>query len=227
MSYEEVVAQLEEMGTEQNRKIYSRHGANGLMFGVSFGDLRKLEKKIKRDHELAVQLWDTGIMDAHTLATMIADPKQIDRATAEAWAGDVNYYHLVDVLCGNVLGHTPFLRELAEQWIESDDEWLGRFGWNLVGELADRDKTLEDDYFKALLDRIESEIHTAKKPNTRGDEHHSDPYRGPQRQPAGQSHGNRQTDRAGGGGPWRHLLQDPLRAGLHCEDDEATGRAGA
>ncbi|MBD3166576.1 DNA alkylation repair protein [bacterium] len=162
MRMEEVMQQLEEMGTSQNVKIYTRHGASEPMFGVSFANLRTLQKKIKRDHALAVELWNTGNLDARMLATMIAEPGKLDRADAEARARQVSYHHLVDQLCSNVLGPAPYARDLAEQWIDSDDEWLGRFGWNLAGELADRDPDLPDEYFLRLVEATEDRIHEAK-----------------------------------------------------------------
>ena len=56
----EVLARLRELGTAQNRKVYSRHG-DGETFGVSFANLYALRKAIKRDQPLADDLWATGV----------------------------------------------------------------------------------------------------------------------------------------------------------------------
>ena len=64
MEYEDVIRELESLGTAQNRKIYKRHGAGDRLFGVSFANLNKLKKKIKTDHDLANQLWASGNVDA-------------------------------------------------------------------------------------------------------------------------------------------------------------------
>ena len=89
MTRDEVLAELESLGTEQNRKIYARHGATGAMYGVSYANLYKLQKRIKTDHALADQLWATGNHDARILATLVADPaaftaKQLDDLQARA-----------------------------------------------------------------------------------------------------------------------------------------------
>jgi 3-methyladenine DNA glycosylase AlkD len=68
MTEKEILAELRSLGTEQNRKIYSRHGVQGEMFGVSYANLEKLRKKIKTDHMLAGQLWAAGNHDARILA---------------------------------------------------------------------------------------------------------------------------------------------------------------
>lgn len=54
--------------------------------------LRQLNKKIKKDHALAQQLWATGNHDARVFATMIADPEQADDALLEAWVNDLGNY---------------------------------------------------------------------------------------------------------------------------------------
>jgi 3-methyladenine DNA glycosylase AlkD len=61
---EAVLAQLEALGTAQNRKVYARHGVAEPMFGVSFAHLRKLGKKLHPDHDLARALWASGNHDA-------------------------------------------------------------------------------------------------------------------------------------------------------------------
>src|SRR6059058_4473360 len=56
MNVQEALATLKSLGTEQNRKIYRRHGAGEDVYGVSFAHLKDLKKKIKTDHELAAGL---------------------------------------------------------------------------------------------------------------------------------------------------------------------------
>jgi len=97
MTKREVMTHLKRVGTAQNRKVYARHGATGEMFGVSFGELRKLQKKIRVDQSLAEQLWETGNMDARMLAVMVADPDAFKRADLDRWIRQIDYYKLADV----------------------------------------------------------------------------------------------------------------------------------
>ena len=57
---------------------------------------------------------------------------------------------------------TPIAREKAEQWLQSDDECIGRAGWHLLSKLAELDHALPDTYFEPYLKTIEREIHTQK-----------------------------------------------------------------
>jgi 3-methyladenine DNA glycosylase AlkD len=86
MTYEDAMSQLEAMGTEQNRKVYRRHGAGDNQFGVSVANLRKLAKQIKRDQPLAEQLWRSGNQDARCLATLVADAKSMSPSDLDRWS---------------------------------------------------------------------------------------------------------------------------------------------
>lgn len=161
MDIQEVLAQLEAAGTAQNRKIYARHGVKGDQFGVSTANLKSLKKKIKVDQPLAETLWQTGNHDARLLATMIAAPRQISDKLLERWASDLDNYVITDALSG-LAAQTPLARQKMESWTETESEWIGQAGWNLLAHLAMKDETLPDDYFRPYLAVIERDIHNRK-----------------------------------------------------------------
>ncbi len=157
----EIMNELKAFGTEQNRKIYRRHGVGDNQFGVSVANLRALKKKIKINHALAQQLWETGNHDARNLAALIADPKQADEGLLDHWIHGADNYVMTDCISG-FAASTPFARTKSEAWRESNEEWVATAGWTLVSHLAMNDKTLPDSYFLPLIARIEREIHTRK-----------------------------------------------------------------
>lgn len=162
MEFHEAMARLETMGTEQNRKIYRRHGAGDNQFGVSFANIKQLKKEIKTDHALAIQLWNTKNTDAQTFATMIADPKEMTEDLTDKWIAEASYYMVVDSLVGNVVIYTSFAREKMEAWVQSEDEWIGRAGWILLAKLSMENNDLADSYFEKYLKFIEDKILQAK-----------------------------------------------------------------
>lgn len=161
MDYQSLLQDLENLGTAQNRKVYARHGVGKIQFGVSLGNLRKLQKQIKRDHQLAQQLWASGNHDCRLLATMIADPSQADEDMLESWAGSLDNYVITDAFSG-LVGQTALAREKAESWCKSDDEWTSRTGWLLIAQLAMKDSQLPNSYFEECLETVEKEIHSRK-----------------------------------------------------------------
>ena len=160
-----VLAELEELGTAQNRKIYARHGVGEPMFGVSFAHLRKLGKKLRYDHDLARALWASGNHDARVLALSVADPARTDPGEIETWAGEVGNYVLIDEFAAFVAA-TPHFGACADDWTDRDGEWVASAGWSLVAQQALRDdelpdEPLPDEYFDERLRTIEARIGSA------------------------------------------------------------------
>ena len=76
MNTMQVMARLEELGDEKRRAFNAKRGAGDNQFGVKTGDIRKLAKEIKVDHELGLSLWETGNADARMLAILLVRPKE-------------------------------------------------------------------------------------------------------------------------------------------------------
>lgn len=160
MTCQEVMKQLEAMGTAQNRKIYARHGASENMFGVSFANLKKLHKQIKVNHELAEQLWATGNGDARALAMYIADPQKLTDKQVEAWLKDVSDYGMSEML-GGLVAKSPMGQKKAEKWHKSKAEWIASTGWRMIAQFA-IDGQFPDEYFDPYLELIANGIHQQK-----------------------------------------------------------------
>jgi len=161
MNLNSALRELKRRGTAQNRKVYRRHGVGENMYGVSLADLRLLAKQIKVDQDLAVQLWATGNHDAQILATLIADPAQFDAKTLDAWSKDLENYVITDQFAG-LAARTRHWQKKAEKWHVARSEWIGRAGWNLIGQLAMHQPDLPDRYFEPYLIEIETGIHQQK-----------------------------------------------------------------
>lgn len=154
MSYDEAMAALEEKGSAQTRSTYLRHGASEPLFGVKFGDLRPLAKKIGIDHPLAEELWATGNADARLLACMVADPSLVSESELDAWLDSIDTYFLVDIFVAEIASKTPGRRARAERWIASDRDRTAQAGWDLMNLVALSDEEVPDEYFEEQLDLI-------------------------------------------------------------------------
>ena len=161
MTRTQVLRQLKSYGTAQNRKVYRRHGAGEDQFGVSYEALKQLTKQVRRDDALARALWATGNHDARIFSTMIADPARPDPARLEDWAQTADNYMQADALA-DFAARTADAKAVAERWIESEREWVGRAGWQVMARLAMKDRALPDAYFEPFVARIEAGIHQAQ-----------------------------------------------------------------
>jgi 3-methyladenine DNA glycosylase AlkD len=109
MTYEEVIARLKAMANPVNVAGMARFGINAdNTLGLSIYDLRKLAKEIKKDHELALRLWDSGIHEARILASFIEVPDKVTEAQLERWVGDFNSWDVVDQV-SELIAKTPFV----------------------------------------------------------------------------------------------------------------------
>ncbi len=159
MNLNEAMLELESLGSEQTRKTWSRHGAAKPMFGVKFGDLTKIQKRVKMDHALAVELWKTGNHDARLLACMVADASAVTEKELQAWAASVKDSSTAEALAA-LASRTSMAAKLREAWLA--DAKLRRAGWSLVGHSAKEGNALDETAALGYLKRIEAEIHGAE-----------------------------------------------------------------
>lgn len=160
MALAEVMAALQEAGTEQARKTYRRHGAREPVFGVSFAVLKTLAKRTGTDHELALALWETGNFDARNLAVRIVEPGKMTLEQLDAW-GRVGQIAMVMGYVACVAVESPHAMVCGQAWLADGDARVRAMGWHVVAALALQDESLDDDWMSAQLQRIEQSIHTA------------------------------------------------------------------
>lgn len=72
MDIRTILQELELLGTERTKKTYIRNGAHEPLFGVATGAMKPLAKKLKKNQDIAEELYATGNYDAMYLAGMIA-----------------------------------------------------------------------------------------------------------------------------------------------------------
>ncbi|NQV07694.1 DNA alkylation repair protein [bacterium] len=156
----DIMMELEAQGTEQHRKVYTRHGARPPMFGVSYAVLRPLGKRLGRDQALAEDLWATGNHDARVLAGMIMDPGEIDRSGVDRWIADVDNYVLTDSLTAPIAGSAVGLAA-AYDLIGRAGEWEQALGWQILTNALLSSREFDDGQLEALAGRIESDISSA------------------------------------------------------------------
>ncbi|MBN2027642.1 MAG: DNA alkylation repair protein [Actinobacteria bacterium] len=160
ITYAEVMKEMRAKGTAQNVKVYRRHGAEGDLFGLSFASLRKLGKRIGKDCELALRLWDSGNDDARILATMIADPRELKPSTVDKWIKDVHYYVLSDQLA-ELISRSPIALEKMEQLMDSSGEFQRACGYTMLASALENGVAVPDKDCRRYLRVIEAEIHTS------------------------------------------------------------------
>jgi len=165
MTAEEIVEQLKPLGTDAYKKVLRNHGVQEPVFGVKIEELKKIQKRIKKDYRLALDLYDTGIYDAMYLAGLIADDPKMTKTDLRHWVEKANCAMLSEYTVAWVAAESTHGRELALEWIESKKEHVAACGWaTLSGLLAITDDSEFDlAELKQLLQRVRKTIH--QQPN--------------------------------------------------------------
>ena len=156
-----IVAELKSLGNETTKKVLLKHGAKEPFFGVKIEDLKKIQKRIKKDHQLALELYNTGISDAMYLAGLIADDIQMARKDLQRWVEQAYWYMLSEYTVPWVAAGSKYGRELALEWIQSKKENIAVAGWATLSSLmaTKEDAELDLAELKELLRRVQKTIH--------------------------------------------------------------------
>ena len=132
---------------------------------IKRGDLKKLAKFIKQDHELAMSLWQSGGFNARLLAVLVMDKKRLDQALIDSLAADMLVHseneqnQLSEWLMANQLMKSKAAVELLLNWRESDSAILRRLFWYHQARLRWAGQAPPDNSTE-LLDYIESDLAT-------------------------------------------------------------------
>lgn len=153
----EVLAELEARGSDSVREGMARYAITyERAFGVPVGDLRKLAKRLGRDHDLAQALWDTGWYEARLLAGMVDDPKLVTPEQMDAWRNDFDSWAVTDTICFDLFDRTPHAFAKIDAWARLNDEFGKRAAFALLACVALHRKDLSDEAFLERLPMIEA-----------------------------------------------------------------------
>jgi 3-methyladenine DNA glycosylase AlkD len=162
MTKNEILAMLQDLGNEKRKQMYIKNGAGENTYGVLLGELRKLAKQLGKNHELALELWQSGNIDAQWLACMIFDAEKLSLDEIRSMVSKLTYSDIIDKFIGEVVCNSQYADILAEEWSASSEDNLGRAGWKLIVHKISNGKLTTTD-LEEILATVESELQTATK----------------------------------------------------------------
>jgi 3-methyladenine DNA glycosylase AlkD len=133
----------------------ARFGINpDKLLGIQIPVLRELAKKYRNDHQLALELWATGIHEVKILASMIDDPKLVTDDQMESWIRDFDSWDVCDQVIMNSFEKHPDAYKKALVWCKREPEFEKRAGFVMMARLAVSDKKAGDDLFLLFFPHI-------------------------------------------------------------------------
>jgi 3-methyladenine DNA glycosylase AlkD len=152
LSYEQVLARLKAAARPDQLEGMAKYGLEKEnRLGVSMPNLRALAKEIGKDHDLALQLWQTCIQDARILAALVDKPEEVTEEQMDNWVQGINSWDVCDQVCMNLFDKTRFARKKIAEWAEREEEYVKRTAFSLIACLAWHDKQVPDSLFLEFL----------------------------------------------------------------------------
>lgn len=153
--------ELQKLGSPSIKKVLLDHGAVEPFFGVKVADLKPIEKRLRPNYDLALQLYATGNSDAMYLAGLITDDMKMTKEDLQTWVSQAKWSLHSESTVPWVASGSGHGRELALEWIESPVEAIASAGWRTLSCLTQikPDAELDLDEYKALLTRVKHTIH--------------------------------------------------------------------
>ncbi|MCA1322339.1 DNA alkylation repair protein [Bacillus tianshenii] len=149
--------------TEIKRSLKAENILAQIDSKTKLGDLRKIAKDIKKDHELAMELWSTGEFLPRLLAILIMDKKLLSHDVLNKLDKDMQTHtieernNLMDWLMANQLTKDKTNIALMESWGNSPSALQRRAFWYFQARLRWTGQTPPDNTAD-LLSAIEATI---------------------------------------------------------------------
>ncbi len=163
MTAKEILEEIKPLGSDSYKRVIFNHGVKEPCFGVKISDLQKIVKRIKKDYQLALDLYDTGNYDAMYLAGLIADDEQMTKKDLQRWIANASHRPLASSTVAWVAAGSAHGWELALEWIDAKTPLTAVAGWATLGSLVSikDDTQLDLAALKRLLQRVQKTIHQA------------------------------------------------------------------
>ena len=123
--------------------------------GIPVPFLRKMARTYRNEHELAIELWNSGWHEARILAPMVADPKQTTSELIDRWTEEFDAWDICDQCCQNLFRLTSFAYDKVYEYALREEEFVRRTAFALMATLAVGDKAAEDERFLPFFGLIE------------------------------------------------------------------------
>ena len=154
-SAEDILAALKANANADNIEGMARYGMRPKKtYGVCTPILFEIANKVKGNHELASELWDSGIRDARLVACFMDDPDKVTEEQMDDWVEDFDSWDVCDGCCLHLFSWVDGAHKKAREWSRRKEEYVKRAGYVMMATLVVHDKEAPDEKFEAYFPLI-------------------------------------------------------------------------
>ncbi len=161
MTAQEILDEIKPLGSDSYKRVMFNHGVKEPLYGVKIGDMQKIVKRIKKDYQLALDLYDTGVYDAMYLAGLIADDMRMTKENLQHWVDKAYCRGLSEATVAWVTAGSLHGWEMGLAWIDTERQLTAVAGWATLGSYVSikADAQLDLAVLQQLLQRVAPTIH--------------------------------------------------------------------
>lgn len=156
MTLDEVMDRLHQLADPQKvefkKKKFGVVAHNSI--GVYHKDLKALAKEIGADHELALQLFDSGLYEGRLLCSKLFRPKHLTEDLMEKWTATFENWEICDSFCMAIYARSSFAVQKAIEWTEREPEFEKRSGFVIMAAYCMADKKADNAVFESFFPLI-------------------------------------------------------------------------
>jgi 3-methyladenine DNA glycosylase AlkD len=162
MTLTAILAELKSLGSPKTKKIKEHFAITAEnSYGIFLKDIDALAKRIGKDDDLALQLFDTGIYEARLLCSRLYNSKNVTKPLMQKWVKTFTNWEICDTFCMHLMGKGPHAYTKAFEWSEYKPEYQKRAGFVLMVVYAFTDPHAPDDeirqFFPVMLKHANDE----------------------------------------------------------------------
>lgn len=156
MNYTQIISELKKLGDKEKKEFKEKKF--GIVANNSLGifqkDINELVKKIKKDNQLAIQLFDCGIYEARILCSKIYKPKDLTEDLIEKWVVTFENWEVCDSFCMLLFAKSKFAVSKANEWANRVNEFEKRAAFAIIAAYCMADKKAKNECYEKFFPLI-------------------------------------------------------------------------
>ncbi|MGX2946839.1 DNA alkylation repair protein [Enterococcus alishanensis] len=150
MKIDEIVIHLQEQASEKYKNNVIKLGIPAEnTIGVATTDLRKIARKLPKETEFLLELWDTGYHECKILSVLALRPKDVTEEMVEQLMTEIVSWDLCDLFCKNILIKKDF-DQYIQRWVSEESLYYKRAAFTLIASTSVHATLSEEEIQKYL-----------------------------------------------------------------------------
>lgn len=149
---------LKEIRKRKNGELADNLKKGGLKYniiwGVTYPELKEIAKGIKKDHLLALKLWNKDWRESKIIATLVEDPLLVTEEQMDYWTKNFENVEIAEQAVSNLWVYCPYAFVKSLEWCRGKKHMVKYTGLQLMGRLALIDKKALDEMFEPFFEVI-------------------------------------------------------------------------